>query len=361
MTDAEVIAAGGKVENGVQMMPAKKIGETPELTDAEKAAQATGVQYTMKDGVPVYNPESKEEALKILQSGGKLQYESKLSAIAQGTLDRVRNLGQLSDKQLSTQLVNGKVSAKDLEMLNTINPELVAKAKALSTKSNITNTTNEIQNINNAIVSGEEADTTNPSLKELFKTLENINADERSPAEMKAQYEVDHPEMTESRDSINNLQTQKREVERAKRDLYDDYKAQNSGLPISMIMAGYSALSKDLDDQLYSINDNLNTEISNYNSYLDEMSMEMEWEIAQQGKKEERLWKMYGVKREEEVRAEDIAREDSRLEQAIQLEEARYARDVERQDTVSARERQYKIDDLKTEQNYNLETGLLGL
>lgn len=348
-----------KIETPKIETPVKQ--EVIEPTDAEKAAQATGVQYTMKDGIPLYNPTTKEEAVKILQMGGKLQWESKMWAVAQGNLDKVRNLGQMSDKQLSNEIVSGKVSSKELEMLTVINPELVAKAKQLSEKKTITNTTNEIQSLNNAIANGEETSTIPTSTLELLKRLQTIDADQRTPAEMKAQYQEEHPEMLEARDNINDLTTQKREIERAKRDLYDEYKAKNSGLPISMIMAGYSALSKWLDDQLYSINDNLNTEIANYNSNLDEMNMEMEWELSQQGKQEDRLWKMYGVTRAEEVRSEDIAREDARLEQAIQLEEARYERDIERQDMVSARERQYKLDDLKTEQNFNLETGLMWL
>lgn len=178
---------------------------------------------------------------------------------------------------------------------------------------------------------------------------------------MKAQYEADHPEMVTARDTINTLQTQKREIERAKRDLWDEYKAKNSSMPIQMILAGYNIASKSLDDQMYSINDNLNTEISNYNSYLDEMNAEMDWEIAQQGKQEERLWNIYGVTSAEQIRQEDIQREDARIEQSIQLEEARYQRDIEREDFKSAEARLQKIEDMKMDMNMNIETGLLNL
>lgn len=176
---------------------------------------------------------------------------------------------------------------------------------------------------------------------------------------MKAQFEANNPEMIQSREAINTLQTQKREIEKAKRDLWDDYKAKNSDMPISMILAGYNIASKGLDDQMYTINDNLNTEISNYNSYLDEMNAEMDWELKQQGKEEERLWNIYGVTSKEQIRQEDIQREDARIEQSIQLEEARYQRDIERDDKISAQNRLDKLEDLKLQQNFNIETGLL--
>jgi hypothetical protein len=68
------------------------------------------------------------------------------------------------------------------------------------------------------------------------------------------------------------------------------------------------------------LNDDLNTEISNYNMYLDDMNAEIEFEIGQQGKAEERLFQMYGVTRAEEIRMEDLARKDAELQ--AQMEQA---------------------------------------
>lgn len=87
----------------------------------------------------------------------------------------------------------------------------------------------------------------------------------------------------------------------------------------------------------------------------------MEWEIAQQGKQEERLWNIYGVTSAEQIRQEDIQREDARIEQSIALEEARYQRDIEREDFKSAEARKQKIEDMKLEMNANIETGLLNM
>ena len=173
---------------------------------------------------------------------------------------------------------------------------------------------------------------------------------------MKVAYQDAHPEMIQSRDEINNLTKQKRDLQMAKMKLYDETKAKLSGYPQSMIMAAYSAASRDLDDSIYLLNDDLNTEISNYNMYLDDMNAEIEFEIGQQGKAEERLWNVFGVTNAAQIRSEDIQREDQRLQQSIDLEEQRYQRDIERDDMKSAQERKYKIEDMKLQQDYAIDT-----
>ena len=50
------------------------------------------------------------------------------------------------------------------------------------------------------------------------------------------------------------------------------------------------------------------------------MNAEIEFEIGQQGKAEERLFQMYGVTRAEEIRMEDLARKDAELQ--AQMEQA---------------------------------------
>ena len=78
-------------------------------------------------------------------------------------------------------------------------------------------------------------------------------------------------------------------------------------------MAGYSALSKGIDDQIYEINDTLNQNIALYNSYLDEAGAEIKWETDKQIADEKRLFDLYGVTSKEEIRQEDFARADKLL------------------------------------------------
>ncbi len=46
----------------------------------------------MQNGQATYNPKTTEEAAKILAMGGKLAGETKMSAVAQASLNKVRGL-----------------------------------------------------------------------------------------------------------------------------------------------------------------------------------------------------------------------------------------------------------------------------
>jgi hypothetical protein len=143
----------------------------------------------------------------------------------------------MTDQQLANNIAGGQVSNKELELLNTMNPGLVAQAKELSKKKVITNTTNEIQADNSAIIKGEEPTGMSKPLQDLVTKLADIDADTKSPAEMKTAYQDAHPEMIQSRDQINALTKQKRDLQLAKMNLWQEYKSKNNSMPISMIMA----------------------------------------------------------------------------------------------------------------------------
>jgi hypothetical protein len=106
----------------------------------------------MVNGVPEYAPTNKEEALKILQSGGKFSAENGMTAVAKANLDKYRKYAQMTDTQLAQNIVNGNVSNRELEQITSINPDLVAKAKDMARKSTITDTANTIQVANDSIV-----------------------------------------------------------------------------------------------------------------------------------------------------------------------------------------------------------------
>lgn len=57
-----------------------------------------------------------------------------MSAVAKAQIEKYRKLAQLTDTQLSQNIVNGTVSSRELEQINSINPELVNRAKEMSRK-----------------------------------------------------------------------------------------------------------------------------------------------------------------------------------------------------------------------------------
>jgi len=75
--------------------------------------------------------------------------------------------------------------------------------------------------------------------------------------------------------------------------------------------------------------------------YLDDMNAEIEFEIGQQGKQEERLFQLYGVTRDEEIRQEDFARADKLLEAEIARTDMKDAEKL-------AQLEQERLDNVKT-------------
>jgi hypothetical protein len=310
VTTEEVVTP---VVEPIKPVETKPVEVAPVLTDVEKQAQATGVKYAMVNGLPEYEPTNKEEALKILQSGGKFSAENGMTAVAKANLDKYRKYAQMTDTQLAQNIVNGNVSSRELEQITSINPDLVAKAKDMARKSTITDTANTIQVANDSIVKGEDTQVQNKALTNLLTKLADLDANAESYGDIKARVYANYPDMEVARGEIVNAQTQLRQLQRAKRDIFDDYKKKNSSLPISMIVSGYSALSKEIDDQIYAVNDTLSQNVALYNSYLDEAKSEIDWEVGNQEKQEQRLFDLYGVTSKEEIRQEDFARADKLL------------------------------------------------
>lgn len=321
---------------------------TPELTDIEKQAQATWVKYTMVNGLPEYEPTNKEEALKILQSGGKFSAENGMTAVAKANLDKYRKYAQMTDTQLAQNIVNGNVSSRELEQITSINPDLVAKAKDMARKSTITDTANTIQVANDSIVKGEDTQVQNKALTNLLTKLGELDANAESYGDIKARVYANYPDMEVARGEIVNAQTQLRQLQRAKRDLFADYKKKNSSLPISMIMAGYSALSKGIDDQIYEVNDTLSQNVALYNSYLDEAKSEIDWEVGNQAKQEQRLFDMYGVTNAAEIRQEDLIRKDQELAAAMEQAQSKQEYDMFKDE----RDYNFKVAEAISKENY---------
>lgn len=91
----------------------------------------------------------------------------------------------------------------------------------------------------------------------------------------------------------------------------------------------------------------------NYNRMVEMATRRYEVYAGEQKAKQDFMMKVYGVASEQEIRYEDMQREDQRLSQQIQLEEVNYQRDIARQDYLAAQERKQRLDDMKEERSYN--------
>lgn len=72
-----------------------------------------------------------------------------------------------------------------------------------------------------------------------------------------------------------------------------------------------------------------------------------EIQMADRADKRNLAFKLYDTINAEEIRQEDIAREDDRIEKEIALEEYRYQRALADGNDIRAEERKQKLEDLK--------------
>lgn len=86
-----------------------------------------------------------------------------------------------------------------------------------------------------------------------------------------------------------------------------------------------------------------------------------EIQMADRADKRNLAFQLYNTINAEEIRQEDIAREDDRIQKEINLEEYRYQRALQDGNTAKAEERKQKLEDLKEERDYNMSVGLMQL
>lgn len=141
-------------------------------------------------------------------------------------------------------------------------------------------------------------------------------------------------------EQINGIQT---EVE----------KALPAWVPASIIAGEVANRQKWLYTKVTALEARRQSLNQNYNRMVEMATRRYEVYAGEQKAKQDFMMKVYGVASEQEIRYEDMQREDQRLSQQIQLEEVNYQRDIARQDYLAAQERKQRIDDMKEERNYN--------
>lgn len=327
-----------------------------EVSDVEKQAQSSGVPYTMVNGQAQYNPKTREEAIKVLQTGGSFAQESKMTAQAKSSLDKLRKLTALNDTQLADAIYQGKVSAEELNQLKVVNPQVVALAQERS--KNLS--TAQVQNNVMSTYGTGEIKYTNTALDNLNRTLTEIdsNGDYKT---IKDEVYAQYPEMDNLRKNITQTTVDIRGIQEAIRQQANDLKERFKGLPMSTILTMASAKNKPLTDQLYALQDQLTLDSAEYNAQLDQAKDEIEYTLQNNQRLEKRAFDIYGTVRSEEIRQEDIQREDERIKRDIELEEYRYQRELEDGNLIRAEERKNKLEDLKLDYDNNLKLWLLQL
>ena len=126
-------------------------------------------------------------------------------------------------------------------------------------------------------------------------------------------------------------------------------------VPQSIIESEVALRSEGLYEKAQLLFTQKQSQEANYNRLVEQGTKRFEIAQAEEESRKAFLTQMYGVVRSEEIREEDIIRENLQLDQKIKREEVKYKRDIERQDSVLAEQRQYDIEKLKEDRRYNLD------
>lgn len=120
--------------------------------------------------------------------------------------------------------------------------------------------------------------------------------------------------------------------------------------PESVIASAIAKKAQPLIENGQYLQDQLTNATSEMNRILDDNKEIFKLQQDQRTNNRNLAFQLYGTINAEEIRQEDIAREDDRLRKEILLEQYRYGRN-----------RTDQLADLEKQQDYNLQTGLLQL
>ena len=173
---------------------------------------------------------------------------------------------------------------------------------------------------------------------------------------------TNNPEYIQATNKVNALNTQLADVNNNLRQLGEDVRKKYSAdTPESLIASAIAREAKPLIDQAQYIQDQV-TNAQAEATRIFENNKEVFWLQMQERTDNRNLaFKLYDTINADEIRQEDIQREDERIKKEIALEEYRYQRELADGNMMRAEERKNKLDDLRVQDEYNMKNGLLQL
>lgn len=173
---------------------------------------------------------------------------------------------------------------------------------------------------------------------------------------------TNNPEYIQATNKVNALNTQLADVNNNLRQLGEDVRKKYSAwTPESLIASAIAREAKPLIDQAQYIQDQVTNAQAEATRIFDN-NKEVFWLQMQERTDNRNLaFKLYDTINADEIRQEDIQREDERIKKEIALEEYRYQRELADGNMIRAEERKNKLDDLRIQDEYNMKNGLLQL
>lgn len=173
---------------------------------------------------------------------------------------------------------------------------------------------------------------------------------------------TNNPEYIQATNKVNALNTQLADVNNNLRQLGEDVRKKYSAwTPESLIASAIAREAKPLIDQAQYIQDQVTNAQAEATRIFENNKEVFGLQMQERTDNRNLAFKLYDTINADEIRQEDIQREDERIKKEIALEEYRYQRELADGNMMRAEERKNKLDDLRVQDEYNMKNGLLQL
>lgn len=247
--------------------------------------------------------------------------------------------------------------SQDFADLQTVNPNAFAEYQAIKQADD---RKNAVQTLGSVIVGEEPPVRKNTTLESLVANITG-GMDEDIATSYKNAV-TNNPEYIQATNKVNAKLAELADVNNNLRKLGEDVRKKYSAdTPESLIASAIARDAKPLIDQAQYIQDQVTNAQAEATRIFDN-NKEVFWLQMQERTDNRNLaFKLYDTINADEIRQEDIMREDDRIKKEIALEEYRYQRELADGNVLRAEERKNKLDDLRIQDEYNMKNGLLQL
>lgn len=243
--------------------------------------------------------------------------------------------------------------SKEYEALKATSPQIVAEYEAKRKQEQLLSDIN----LTGSVLTGQPVTRTTQRASD--QILEFLTKNLQTDVAGRFQQEVlNDPKLQASYDELENVQRDLNEIDDSLDSLGDEIRASFTGeVPEARLQARIAKEAWPLIKRRGQVLDELAIKQAEVTRLSEEAREIFGLKLQDAERIQDFAFQMYGVQRADEIRYEDIAREEQRYQQEIARADMEYQRAIERQDDVYAREMLDQIAMLEDERRYNAQLG----
>lgn len=277
-------------------------------------AQPTPVSTTPP--VPT-QPQSFDEAFKILQAGGELA-DTRNNSLFKSLYSQYNQYSNLDNKTLGSYISDGKVGTNFTNLLARFNPSKYAEVMKVANEATVVNDINtnasNLFNTVNWTPKTEVVKTSDQMMQDLVDGIEKVD---KKYSDVVAEAYAANPQIKEKADKIAVLDDKIENIDIEVDKIAETYRTQYPDVPQAMLMGMVNRAAYGLTQERNALVRENKLLYAQYKEEKEQIDKGIEYDIAQEEKIEKRKFDLYGIVRWEEIRQEDFARADQKLADEI--------------------------------------------